>query len=147
METCTLQCVHFHRCPVSHTGVFWCPTRRAWQSGAGPIPQENMDKCWWKRAFTAICFFAGFKKKLFRFPPKRCLCEKSRRLLQRGDVFLLPPALNCVPAGLGAVILHQRSADYFHLVSLVRKWFWHALTPCLLGINMRAMEKLQTVNK
>ena len=85
--------------------------------------------------------------KLSRFSPQRCLCEKSCRFLRRGDVYLLPPALNCVPAVLGAVILHQHSADYFHLVSLVRKWFWHALTPCLLGINMRAMEKLQTVNK
>lgn len=62
-------------------------------------------------------------------------------------LLLLPPALNSVPAVLGAVILHQRTADYFHLVSLVRKWFWHALTPCFLCINMRAMEKLQTVNK
>lgn len=99
----------------------WCIILVSKQSGAGPFPNENTDKCRWKRAFTAISSFAGLKKKLFRFPPERCLCEKSRRLLQCGDVFLLPPALNCVPAGLGAVILHQRSADYFHLVSLVRK--------------------------
>lgn len=107
---------------------------------------SNADKCRWKHALTAICFSADFKN----FPvfyPQGSWCEKSCRFLRHGDVYLLPPALNCLPAVLGAVILHQHSADYFHLVSLVRKWFWHALTPCLLGINMRAMEKLQTVNK
>lgn len=93
-----------------------------------------------------FCSLSSKLQELYYFPPKCRLC-KSCHFPPCRDVFLLPPALNCVPAVLGAVILHQRSADYFHLVSLVRKWFWHALTPCFLGINMRAMEKLQTVNK
>lgn len=93
--------------------------------------------------------FQNFRNLLFT----QLLAVKILLLLSIEPIFFhlllsrLLSALNCVPAVLGAVILHQRSADYFHLVSLVRKRFWHAFTPSFPCINMRAMEKLQTVNK